>query len=1037
MSIFKKFYLLIITLVVLILGGCGNTEFTSSMITYDGEYIKWEAPKGISSFKLSINGGEEFTVNNTEYKFTANETFTVSITTVPSKSGKEKTAEKTFAFLGQVKNVRIVDSNITWDLVEGADRYQVQIGNKVVNSNVRVNSFALRDSDVGLLNIRVMALKDGNANFSNWSEALYVNILTTPVNIRYVTDTPTKRLVWDPVSGASSYGVRINNGELITTTNAYLDYDSEQKSFVVEVKAMGNNASTTVDSKFSEKKEYLYLSPVTTYDMENGILTWQPIPNATSYKLRIGNQIITLTECRYDQLLAGQSYNIEIMPVAEGTNYFSQWSPTTPINILFTPNVSINDKIIVWDSVSNANGYEVVITKGEGNAKVYTTTQPNLQMGTMFDDNGSYSIQVKALTTQASYYDSKLSSPVTVIRLAAPSSKTITDNPLLPNATVVNFAGVQSASGYTVVYNDVETQDILGTQFTIGVSDGTNPAVNSVIKVSVKAKGSVNTATKTYILDSIETLTFELTRLATPGNLSVNNGLIQWDAVPSAFGYVVTIDDKNTEVISTATSLIVPALSPGKHNIKVRAKGNGSNYISSLFSSDYQVTKLPAPMNVKVSAPSGNSNSSTLSWGSVDGCSGYTVVINTRIESLNATTNSTVINATDISVDGTAITIKALGNGAQIIDSDISKTETLIRLKAPTKLSLMSDNIVWNAPSNAGSYVVSYIVFRGTDTNQVATTTAPSWSASNLIQGTNNLMVQAIGDGVSTFNSEISTPTTFTKLAPVNLRIGLNRLDFEWDIIPGAEQYSYTLDGINWVNLPKTATLFKPVFTSGGDKTIRIRAMGSDANNVYQSNETTMTLKVMTLPQLPQANVKFAYENSTLTIQVENYENLSPADTNTFDFSIGGVSNEKNSNTFTYSVTGNPTLTVKVFAKGGFFSSDNKTFYLDSTAAFEKTIKILAAPSDIGIIEVNYQARMYTVNWDRNGTGIYDVKITLLNAMGEVVDTITKQATTNHEYTLTLNENVKSIKVEIRKVGNQNTEFTSDFVEKVFPIVSN
>ncbi len=961
-SVFYLLLAIIIITLVFSLSACqANRSLTSDLITYDGEYIKWEEIVGIEKYTVSINGGDPVEVAGTEVAYAASDTFTVKITTIPAhyflgvSLGKELEVEKTFTFLSKVLDVGYSEGVITWKTVEGADSYKIQINSNVMGSDIIGNSYNIPDETTGQVAIRVLAQKTGGSFFSQWSETLNLYILPAPSDITFNAETQT--ISWSSVSQATEYNVIINNGDPIVTQSTNCSYNPNKTNFDIKIQAIGTN--NIINSKVSSKVEYLYLAPITRFSVNDGKLSWEEIEHATSYKLKIKHQgaeaISTQNGRTYADLEPGKSYQVEVFPMTEGKNYFSSWSSTETINLLSIPaNVKYEgNNHITWEGVNNATGYKVAFYK---NGKLTNTETLSVEGNTGIDVNERFNeaaeykvrVQADADTDQGTYYASKLSEPIIVIRLAKPASYSVTDNPLVPDSTNVKFDAVANASGYLVKYDDTTANTITSTSFKPLFDDSAKDELQA-ININIFSKGNItNHSSKKYVLDSLESLSFELQRLATPQELKVDNGNIKWNDVANNNGYVVYIDGSHISEL-TSRELKVPQISSGVHTITVKAKGNGSNVVSSALSNGYSVTKLATPQNVQV-------ENKTVIWSQVNGCTGYKLSVSQG--TISSSITQFALNPSDITTQGTIINVFALGNGSEIIDSDVSSSLTIRKLTAPTstRLSLQGDNVVWNAPSNLNQSSTLYNLRVGQSNVQNGQNlTHASWNTGNLAIGDNSISIMAQGDGSQTFDSDYSSPTNIIKLAPMQINISQDKTKYEWTDVNNASSYTYRIGGGTTQTLSNSTKSWTPSFTvAKNEENIYFRAKGDYANKICDSDETTITLSIVALTTIGDDYITYDYDSENSKITVKISDSYTTGNSNQqFKYSTSGTE-YTTGREFVYNFSGTPTITFSVRAIGGYFGASQAgkdMYYITSNRSNDKQISILACPT-INIVKL-------------------------------------------------------------------------------------
>ena len=98
----------------------------------------------------------------------------------------------------------------------------------------------------------------------------------------------------------------------------------------------------------------------------------------------------------------------------------------------------------------------------------------------------------------------------------------------------VQINDVIDAVSYEVKVNGVVKNLLTRNSFEHTFGSSTIEIIHSV---SVRSKGDGD-----KILDSIDTLEFQLTKLVAPTNITFNNGVVRWNEVSKNSGYLVIID---------------------------------------------------------------------------------------------------------------------------------------------------------------------------------------------------------------------------------------------------------------------------------------------------------------------------------------------------------------------------------------------------------------------------------------------------------------------------------------------------------------
>ena len=928
--------LLVLTLVLLmlaasavLLASCGEEgEKSITNLTYDGETFRWTRVKKADKYLLSINGASPVTVSQTEsetigYAYKTEENFTLTLEAV-IKEDHDKNPKITLDFvnIGTPQNLRIEDGKLVFDALPDAEGYQVMKNGKIENEILTINELPLSEQSFqykvrgvkGLLT----AVDGNNGYYSVFSEPISGTVLPAPTDIKYDSTAFT----WKKVSGATGYIVKINETEYPVTGESFPFVTNED--FTVSIKAVGSPENKKYDSHFSAPVEYLFLDTVTGLTVVNGNLEWNEVEKATGYKIRINGllQDDLLTDHRYTKMTSGQSYQIQVLPVAEGGNYFSQWSAVQTINILAQPAVSFNGEAVMWSQVYNAGGYDIVITKDGREVHTATVDKTTVVYNAFpFTEAGEYLVQVQANADAAlGHYESKLSSPFKVRRLGETATVSVASNVEADDQVGITFSAVPYAKSYTLKINGVTYTTTTETSFSVNIGEMTSELDASTVTFSIVANGEVTSELATLAGPAKEK---SVTKAAAPTGVSVSGGVISWNAVNGAEGYVVTVDGHRTKVTTTQYH---PDWTVGQHKITVQTAGNGTDVLPSSFTAERSITKLAAPSELRIDAEG------YLRWSdpNATGVSQYTVKLGTGAEySVNTSAFELASYISTLSPGAlTQLTVCAKGNGSETIDSDFSKTGGLYKFNAPTNLKISGTSLVWDEPTYNGmtpaAYIVTVTPMGGTPATY--TVTDNSWSGAALSAGGYTFTVQAVGaklangEAISTWDSNVSMLMSFTKLPTVT--VTRSGAEYRWENIPGATIYEVYVGGVL-----KTATrelCYAPAFTTAGEQNVKIVAKG-DGLSVMDADpyETRQVVTALTPPTFEAVR-----SGNSVTVTVTS----SASGVRGFVVNIGGVDQPMivGGTSGSYQIAGAVgTVAIKVRAMASGFGNDG-VYYIDS-----------------------------------------------------------------------------------------------------------
>lgn len=976
------FLVVCFALLSVILSSCGGKDVevgAPTSIQYDGETISWQAGENATEYVLIINDGDPKTLVGTSYSYRIADTMNTVTFSVQSVNGDKKSdpVVKTLTRLSAVTSIVYADGKFDWDPVENATSYSLRVDGNVVSSSAQTEYEYL---EAGTHTFSVRPLNDDSATyFSSWSANLEITILSAPKNVRFSFDT--KQITWDRVTGASAYSVSINSTETTVTTNNYQYTGDEDGNISIKVKAIAPvDASSTkkYDSKYTEALSYTFLEKITEVHMEDGILTWNAVANATYYKLKLmtagaTTKVETVHENSYSGLQSGKTYSVEITAYGADDTYCPTTSKALTVNILAKPTLSFSHNtnanstganVISWSpnngESTRVGGYTLKIEK---DSRVIFEEEfgPEVLSYNEFDfaDEGRYTISVKANANQNTVgdFDSLYSDVWTVTRLSTVSSAEVLDNNTLQPK--VKFSSVTGATAYSVKLNGTEIHsNLTTTQFVMTFSNETSAAVTNHYTISAVA--NTNSVARTSSLPSVMTYSISVTKLATPTKPTISGTSISVNAIENAGRYEYALDNNATEISSNSFAL--PGLTAGDHAIKIRALSNSSNVVASDYSESLAIKKLDTPKNLKIV-------SGVASWGSVQNTTNFTIYMGTTKVNVDNQTQWT-IDQTLLSISGTALYIYARGNGAEIVDSENSAALKLYKLQTPTGLMADNDNIKWNSVSSASSYKV---LVNGNDYYQ-STFSSTSVANNQIAVGSQTLSVQALGDGKEYFDSEVSNVLTVTKLStPVVTRVGS---EYTWSTVSGAAGYLITINNDS-ISLAAGEVSYNPssYFKTPQNYTVKVRAIGNQqtTENVVISSDFMEISQVV--KQIKKPNMVGAYnpETGDVTLTVTTIEENKSG----YIFFASGINKDRQAeNIYTERITeaGDYSYTAKI--AGNVFASDG-TYYVDSEHSSAYSFIVLQPVKNMTGSYDDRNSNNYTLKWEVVSTQTVEFLVTI------------------------------------------------------------
>jgi len=104
--------------------------------------------------------------------------------------------------------------------------------------------------------------------------------------------------------------------------------------------------------------------PIITYVSNEGLITWESVPNADQYEININGNVMTTSAAFYQLPFKGEAFShIVSLRALDSTSKRrdSFWSDGKQITELGVPVLQINGNLVTWDEVAGANLYRLII----------------------------------------------------------------------------------------------------------------------------------------------------------------------------------------------------------------------------------------------------------------------------------------------------------------------------------------------------------------------------------------------------------------------------------------------------------------------------------------------------------------------------------------------------------------------------------------------------------------------------------------------------------------------------------------------------
>lgn len=466
---------------------------------------------------------------------------------------------------------------------------------------------------------------------SNWSGSVDTNVMASPENLRVEGGLIT----WQIVTGATDYElliyreIAVDTYELLTidqpllagNVTSYLLGDAYvADNYRVKVKAIGNGDSY-IDSEYSETFDVTKLPAPTNLGLLSGLIVYDSVVSATGYDVIVDDSYISnLTELSFelDETFEAGDYVVAVRAIGDNTTYLTSNACSTinATKLTTIVNFRVEDGILKWSLKDNVTNYILNINGSE-----VIVSSLSYELGNSYVGDVDYLIKIKAQGTSSSYLNSDYTEEVIYNKPASISGLTVTNGVINWNQTI------SASNGFTVYINDGEEE------ITEIIEDGT--------ETEYILDDSFATGEYTFDImingDDVDKLnsikeSITVTKLATPQTITLSESegeySLSWDSIANATEYVLTITDKNTDIVyvqytlTETTKVITNILSIGQYEAIVQAIGddNEVGYINSDISDILDLTQPSIPTNLAVS-------NGAVTWSESTNATGYKLTL--------------------------------------------------------------------------------------------------------------------------------------------------------------------------------------------------------------------------------------------------------------------------------------------------------------------------------------------------------------------------------------------------------------------------
>jgi large repetitive protein len=864
------------------------SNLTSQLTTPDDVKLTWSSVYGAAGYNVyGITEGQLKllgTTTSTTYSFSnlqeGSYTYVVSTLTADGESGPSAPISVSIVYPIMAAPAILTntlqngnDIVLNWSQSQYAQSYNIyQItadGEKTMITSVTGRAYTIVNSPEGTYTYGVSAVNSLYGE-SPLSTPVQVNMvfptMAAPSNLVYkIQNGNDVVLTWGAVSYSNSYKVYelINGEEVLQTTVS---------SATATLTGLPNGDHTYVVHSYSDRfgkspdgsQVSITLGAVTmsapsdfAYKINNGndiLLTWDSMPNATSYKVyQVNNgqktlkSTVTGTTVTYANMPAGDygyevySYSTSFGESVEGSQLaFTVTFPTMepPANVVQSIK-SATSFAFSWDAAQYATSYKVYQVINGQKVLKSTVTTPTVIYTNMVP--GDYTFEVHSYSTRfgESVEGSTLAITLNGQTMEAPTN--LTYSTLNVNDITLKWTAAPYATSYKV-YQVINGQNVLQKTVTTASATFTNmPGGNYDYVVT-----SVSTLLGESPSGAEVTLSLVLPTMAAPSNLAykIQNGnslVLTWAAATYANSYKVYELVDGQEVLKTTVTSLTATLSnvqAGDHTYVVRSVstrfGESAERSQVTLTLEQQIMMAPTDLTYSIT----NGNDITLKWTAATYATSYNIyqVIDGQNILKKAVTSTSVtfanIPAGDYDYVVTSVSTKF---GESPSGAEVALSLVTPAMAAPSNLAYRIQNgnyivLTWASATYANSYKVYELV----DGQEVLKTTVTSLTTtlSNVSTGDHTYVVHSVSTrfGESQEGSQISMAVDYVEMmAPSNLAQSItngNDITLRWSAATYATAYKVyqIIDGQK--SLVKTVTSASVAFTNmpAGDYSFEINS---------------------------------------------------------------------------------------------------------------------------------------------------------------------------------------------------------------------
>lgn len=685
------------------------------------------------------------------------------------------------------------------------------------------------------------------------------------------------------------YEVVTNEDDPVTRTAPSHSYKAgEDGSFTVSVTAKAPEGSEEyLDSDTVTKTFYKITAVENIQFTEDATMTWDPVANATGYKVEYNGTNSKVSECTFNNLPAG-NYIVKVKAIRESEPDHVYYTENPLSNSITVLESVINDRItyvdgqIKWNNITRAVNYRVWIDDSDQGIV------PTNSM-TYDSQNQTFTVKVLALGNPDQKIFNARETASRIFKYLAPATNLVMEDGIL------TWDAVKDADGYEIKIGNGSPKDIGKDP----VYDKFTPGTTTTLRIRAYSKDNTYYAgwTEEYSFYLLKSPVLKWTDKELDGAYGEP---VSWDKIENATGYLAEIkgptDDYNKidELGFDGVGYGSDFLQVGTYTIRVKALADTNNACNSKWSEPITVVRLAAPQRTAgqsiKSDPNDMTKGFTVTFGNVAEASGYRLYKNDHPSRTNDDGKPQItdyMNDTGNEGDTATFALQSIGkayNSAtrkRVLDSLRSEKDafTITVLATPSITTTPIEGMKYRFGEVDGTS--KYTIAKDGAYDPVSHTDE-GYDLSDLKGGQSyNIQVNARGNESDVLSSKYTAVTTVFRLsAPDNIRIltdqgsaGILKFDVGNAF---AESFEYTIDGVKY-ELDKSGS-DNIADKIGTDTKLFMKSIGGVyKNGTYYMDSPDSATKNFTKLQTPAISTNKKMTGTKIVwTKISNYAQYSP-----------------------------------------------------------------------------------------------------------------------------------------------------------------